>query len=112
MTSKSDHVSDYMCHLLITIWGVIGQFCCKFNLVWLFLCFLMLNYLTDDAEHCSFGGYNKKKNSFYSRAITQPKIIQPEKSLKGHNSDKNQWTEKCWWYANSDLIPTTPVKFG
>ena len=30
------------------------------------------------------------KTPFYSRTITQPKIIQPEKSIKGHNSDKNQ----------------------
>ena len=45
-----------------------------------FVCFfLMLNYLTDDAEHYTFGGYHKK-HLFYSRAITKPKIIQSEKS--------------------------------
>ena len=33
----------------------------------------------DDAEHYLFGR-NKKKHIFYSRAITQAKVIQPKKN--------------------------------
>ena len=52
--------------------------------------------LPDDAEHSTFQGYNNKNH------LTQPKIIQPLKSLT-HNSYQNQWTVKCWQNAQLDL---------
>ena len=49
--------------------------CCKCNLVWMFLCFLMLNYLTDDAEYCTFVGYYK--THILLKGHNSAKIIQP-----------------------------------
>ena len=67
--------------------------------------FLMLNYLTDDAEHSRFEGYHKKTTFYYSRAITQTKTF-------NRKNDKTAilLTKKCRFYYNTCTSVCTKKK--
>ena len=53
--------------------------------------FLMLNYLTDDAEHCMLGGYHKKETFLFNSHNCKKSFNQKNHDFMCHNSDKNQW---------------------
>ena len=53
-----------------------------------FVFFLMLNYLTDDAEHCTFEGYQKSPHFLFKGHNSAKNYSIVKKSFKGYNSDK------------------------
>ena len=61
------------------------------------MCFFSnVEFLTNDAEHCTFEGYHKKKTSFF---------------IKSQSSAKNHSNIKPVKYAQELEVPINPVTF-